>query len=114
MTKLRKREVSLLLGATKGGLVLHSIVPDRHDKMKMYVAISAAGVFYTKDGGRSRQPRNRGTRADFLPDRHPDLGQCVYKLLPAADGMLFCRLERSDTCRRNSSRDFRDSRRLIR
>jgi hypothetical protein len=54
--------------------------------MKMHVAISAAGVFYTEDGGRSWQPRNRGTRADFLPDKHPDLGQCVHKLLPAADG----------------------------
>jgi hypothetical protein len=70
----------------EGGLILYSIVPDRHDKMKMHVAISAAGVFYTEDGGRSWQPRNRGTRADFLPDKHPDLGQCVHKLLPAADG----------------------------
>jgi hypothetical protein len=70
----------------KGGLILHSIVPDPHNKMKMHVAISAAGVFYTEDGGRSGQPRNRGTRADFLPEQHPDLGQCVHKLLPAADG----------------------------
>ena len=70
----------------KGGLILYCIVPDPHDKMKMHVAISAAGVFYTEDGRRSWLPRNRGTRADFLPDKHPDLGQCVHKLLPAADG----------------------------
>ena len=53
--------------------------------MKMGVAICAAGVFYTEDGGRSWQPRNRGTRADFLPDRHPEIRQCVHELPPVAD-----------------------------
>jgi hypothetical protein len=86
----------------KGGLILHSVVPDQYDKTKMLVAISAAGVSYTEDGGRSWQPRNRGTRADFLPDKHPDLGQCVHKLLPAADGKRLyqqnhCGVYRSDS-----------------
>jgi hypothetical protein len=61
--------------------------------MKMHVAISAAGVFYTEDGSRSWQPRNRGTRADFLPDRHPGFVQCVHKLFPEADGKRFCQLD---------------------
>jgi hypothetical protein len=114
MTKLRKGEVLLLVGTANGRLILHSIVPDPHDKLKMYVAISAAGVFYTEDGGRSWQPRNRGTRADLPPDRHPGFAQCVHKLLAAADGMLFCRLDHCRTYRSNSSRGCRDSRRLIR
>jgi hypothetical protein len=88
----------------KGGLIRHSIVPDPHDKIKMHVAISAAGVFYTEDGGRSWQPRNRGTRADFLPDKHLDLSQCVHKLLPAADGR---RLYQPKPLRRVSQRFFR-------
>jgi hypothetical protein len=87
----------------KGGLILHSIVPDAGDRNKMHVGISAAGVFYTQDGGASWQPRNRGTRADFLPVKFPDLGQCVHKLLSAADGKHLyqqnhCGVYRSDSC----------------
>ena len=33
----------------------------------MWVAISAAGVFDTEDGGATWEPRNQGTRADFNP-----------------------------------------------
>jgi hypothetical protein len=82
----RKGNVLLPLVNTRGGRKnVRLIVPVPHDRMKMYVAISAVGVFYTEDGCRSWQPRNRGTRADFLPDKHPGFGQCVHKLLPAAD-----------------------------
>jgi len=108
MTKLRKGEVLLLVCTAEGGLILHSIVPDAHDKMKMYVAISTAGVSYTEDGCRSWQPRNRGTRADFLPDRHPGFGQCVHKLLAAADGKRFRRLDHCGMCRSNSPRGDRE------
>jgi hypothetical protein len=83
----RKGNVLLPLVNTRSGRKnVRLIVPGPHDKMKMHVAISAAGVFYTEDGCRSWLPRNRGTRADFLPDKHPGFGQCVHKLLPAADG----------------------------
>lgn len=90
----------------KGGLILHSIVPDPRDTKKMHVGISAAGVFYTEDGGATWQPRNRGTRADFLPNKLPDLGQCVHKLLPAADGARLyqqnhCGVYRSDSSGEN-------------
>ncbi len=69
----------------KGGLILHSIVPESSDGSKMSIAISAAGVFRTENGGRTWEPRNRGTRADFLPNKFPVLGQCVHKLVLAAD-----------------------------
>ncbi len=86
----------------KGGMILHSIVPDPRDARKMHVAISAAGVFYTEDGGATWQPRNRGTRADFLPVKYPDLGQCVHKLLAAPGGHSLyqqnhCGVYRSDS-----------------
>ncbi len=68
-----------------GGLILHSLVPHPVDKDQIWVGISAAGVFHTADGGRTWQPRNRGTRADFLPDdqRYPEYGQCVHCLVIA-------------------------------
>jgi photosystem II stability/assembly factor-like uncharacterized protein len=68
-----------------GGLILHSLVPHPTDRDQLWVAISAAGVFHTADGGTSWEPRNRGTRADFLPEgqNYPDYGQCVHCLVMA-------------------------------
>ena len=63
-----------------GGMCCHSIQLDPEESQRMYVGISAAGVFRTDDGGTSWTPANRGTAADFLPDPYPDLGQCVHKL----------------------------------
>ena len=43
------------------------------------------GVFETRDRGASWETRNSGVRADFMPDPHPAFGQCVHKLVLAAD-----------------------------
>ena len=67
-----------------GGLILHTIVPHPTDVDRAWVGISAVGVFETRDGGASWEPRNRGVRADFYPDPHPETGQCVHKLAAAA------------------------------
>lgn len=69
------------------GLILHSIVVDPSNPESMWTAISAAGVFYTSDGGKTWEPRNRGTRADFLPEgqNYPEFGQCVHSLVMAPD-----------------------------
>ena len=57
-----------------GGLCLHSIVLDPADASRMWVGISAVGVFATTDSGESWETLNQGVRADFLPDRFPDFG----------------------------------------
>jgi photosystem II stability/assembly factor-like uncharacterized protein len=59
----------------------HSIALDPDEPERMYVGISAAGVFRSEDGGETFTPANQGTAADFLPDPFPELGQCVHKLL---------------------------------
>jgi hypothetical protein len=57
------------------------MVLDPRDSQKMWAGISAVGVFGTEDGGKSWQPMNQGVRADFLPDKFPEFGQCTHKLL---------------------------------
>lgn len=68
-----------------GGLCLHSIVVDQTNNNRMFVGISAVGVFRTEDGGATWTTANQGTRAEFLPEKYPEYGQCVHKLL-MADG----------------------------
>src|SRR5262249_7559848 len=46
-----------------GGLALHTIVLDPSDKQRMYVAISAGGVYRTDDGGNNWTAQNQGIRA---------------------------------------------------
>lgn len=69
------------------GLILHSLVIDPNDENRIWIGISAAGVFYTGDGGKSWEPRNLGTRADFLPEgeNYPEYGQCVHNLVMAPE-----------------------------
>jgi photosystem II stability/assembly factor-like uncharacterized protein len=47
----------------------------------MLVAFSTGGVYRTDDGGATWQPRNKGVRAEFMPDKHPEFGQCVHKVV---------------------------------
>jgi photosystem II stability/assembly factor-like uncharacterized protein len=74
-----------------GGLCLHTILPDPANRERMLVAISTGGVYRTEDGGRTWRSRNLGVRADFLPDKHPEFGQCVHKVgvNPKRPGTLF-------------------------
>jgi tRNA A-37 threonylcarbamoyl transferase component Bud32/photosystem II stability/assembly factor-like uncharacterized protein len=74
-----------------GGLSLHSILMDPQDTNRMYVAISAGGVYATEDGGRTWNARNRGIRVVYMPEKYPEFGQCVHKLVmhPARPERLF-------------------------
>jgi len=66
-----------------GGLCLHTIVLDPSDPRRMLIAISTGGVYRSDDGGKSWTARNTGVRAEFLPDKHPEFGQCVHKVAQA-------------------------------
>ncbi len=69
------------------GLILHSIALDAADEDQIWVGMSAVGVFHSGDGGKTWEPRNSGTRADFMPEdqRYPEFGQCVHHLDSRAD-----------------------------
>lgn len=62
---------------------IHSIVLDPRDDNHLYIGISCAGVFESKDGGQSWQARNKGLRADFLPDPYAEIGHDPHLLLAA-------------------------------
>lgn len=63
-----------------GGMCLHTIVPHPTDRKRMIIAMSTGGVYRTGDGGATWQARNQGIRAEFLPEKYPEFGQCVHKI----------------------------------
>jgi photosystem II stability/assembly factor-like uncharacterized protein len=64
-----------------GGLCVHTILLHPEDRGRMHVAISTGGVYRSDDGGGTWRTANKGVRADFLPDKHPEFGQCVHKVV---------------------------------
>lgn len=65
----------------KGGLAVHSIQVDPRDGRRLFVALSAGGVYRTLDGGCSFEAINAGVRAPYLPDPHAASGHCVHRIL---------------------------------
>jgi photosystem II stability/assembly factor-like uncharacterized protein len=65
-----------------GGLSVHSIAPWPGDPDRLAVAISAAGVWLTDDGGASWRHGNAGIVADYLPEqaRATAIDLCVHHL----------------------------------
>ena len=64
-----------------GGMCLHTIMLDESNPNRIFVAISAAGVFRTDDGGETWQPVNTGLDSgDSLYDPDGEVGHCVHNL----------------------------------
>jgi photosystem II stability/assembly factor-like uncharacterized protein len=65
-----------------GGLCLHSIVPWPGEPDRLALAISAAGVWLTDDGGESWTRGNEGLEPRYLPEDAPDdeIALCVHRL----------------------------------
>jgi photosystem II stability/assembly factor-like uncharacterized protein len=74
-----------------GGMCLHTILPDPVNPKRMFIAMSTGGAYRTDDGGQTWQARNEGVRAEFLPEKYPEFGQCVHKIVqhPARPERLF-------------------------
>jgi len=61
-----------------GGMCLHTLILDKNNPMRIYIAISAAGAFRTDDGGQSWKPINQGLRSEYIPDPKAEVGHCVH------------------------------------
>ncbi|HEX8958237.1 MAG TPA: hypothetical protein VF770_00270 [Solirubrobacterales bacterium] len=65
-----------------GGLCLHSIATWPGDPAKLAVAVSAAGVWLSEDGGESWRQGNEGLKARYLPEetREESTALCIHHL----------------------------------
>jgi hypothetical protein len=65
-----------------GGLCLHSIEPWPGEPGRLAIAISAAGVWLTEDGGETWRKGNKGLMPRYLPEDTPEdeVGLCVHRL----------------------------------
>jgi photosystem II stability/assembly factor-like uncharacterized protein len=64
-----------------GGLCLHSICPWPGDPDRLAVAVSAAGMWLTEDGGRTWRRGNEGLNPRYLPEealKDENAGRCVH------------------------------------
>jgi hypothetical protein len=74
-----------------GGMCLHTIVLDPANPRRIFVAISAAGVFRSDDGGETWRPVNRGLKSQGIPDPDAEVGHCVHRIAqhPSRPDVLF-------------------------
>jgi photosystem II stability/assembly factor-like uncharacterized protein len=74
-----------------GGMCLHTIIIDPSDEQRMWIAISAAGVFKSEDAGASWRPANKGLRSGQIPDEEAEVGHCVHHVAahPSRPDVLF-------------------------
>ncbi len=74
-----------------GGLCLHTILLDRQNPDRMYVAISSAGAFRTDDAGQTWRPINQGLVSEQIPNPTAEIGHCVHNLAmhPSRPDVLF-------------------------
>jgi hypothetical protein len=65
-----------------GGLCLHTIETWPGDPNRLAIAISAAGVWLTDDGGESWRKGNQGLTPRYLPEDTPEdeVGLCVHRM----------------------------------
>jgi len=64
-----------------GGMGLHTILLDPANPGRIYIAISAAGVFRSDDDGATWRPINQGLQSPYvLPDPDAQVGHCVHRI----------------------------------
>jgi photosystem II stability/assembly factor-like uncharacterized protein len=74
-----------------GGMAVHTILVNPKDPKRIWVAISAAGVFRSDDGGVTWAPKNKGLHSEGIPDEDAAVGHCVHRIAlhPSKPNTLF-------------------------
>jgi photosystem II stability/assembly factor-like uncharacterized protein len=91
LSGLRDHETGSQWQPGAGGMCLHSIILDPSNPDRIFVAISAAGVFRSDDAGKSWRPITRGLKSDGIPDPEAHVGHCVHRIAmhPSRPDVLF-------------------------
>ena len=74
----------LWFGAGKDEPFIHSIVVDPKDSDHVYIAVSCAGVFETKNAGKTWEACNNGLKATYLPNPDVAVGHDPHLLSACA------------------------------
>jgi len=74
-----------------GGMGLHTILLDPKNPKRIFIAISAAGVFRSDDSGATWKVATKGLRSEFMPDPTAEVGHCVHRIAhhPSRPEVLF-------------------------
>lgn len=63
-----------------GGMCLHTILVHPDNPQRMWVGMSAIGVFRSEDGGQTWTPRNKGLGHAATGQPQEEVGYCVHKM----------------------------------
>src|SRR5262245_8536935 len=81
LTGLRTHGAGRYWPPAAGGLAVHTILLDSSNAERIFIAISAAGVFRSEDTGKTWRPANRGLKSPYvLPDPDAEVGHCVHRI----------------------------------
>jgi hypothetical protein len=105
-----KRRMWMGGGAELPGI--HTIIVDRKDPARVFVAVSTGGIWLTEDGGASWAQRGEGMRADHVPPEltHDPIAQDVHCLAqcPAAPHRMYVQHHNGIFVSDDEGRNFRE------
>ncbi len=67
-------------GAGRDEPFIHSIIINPRDNDHVYIGVSCAGVFETKDDGKQWSPKNKGLIATYLPNSKVEVGHDPHSI----------------------------------
>ena len=76
-----RMDESQWFGAGRDHPFIHSIVVDPRNEDHLFVAVSCAGVFASKDNGKSWSAKNNGLQATYLPNPNVNVGHDPHLVL---------------------------------
>ena len=75
-----RSDLTQWFGAGSDHPFIHSIEVDPRDSDHVYIAVSCAGIFETRDGGNTWVPKNNGLKAAYLPNPQAEVGHDPHSM----------------------------------